>query len=49
MPALPSQSPAYVLKRKMMTKTQQAEQAERAKEQQLQPAPIIKLRIAKRR
>ena len=49
MPAVPSLAPAFVLKRKIMTKTQRAEQAEKAKEQQQQPAPVIKLRMAKRR
>ena len=45
MPKLPNPSPAYVLKRRAITK---AAQAERAKEQPA-PAPVVKVRIAKPR
>lgn len=45
MPALPSLSPAYVLKRKMMTK---AEKEARAQEPP-PPPPVRKIRIAKPR
>jgi hypothetical protein len=44
MPMLPNMSPAYVLRRKMITK---AQQEERAKEPP--PPPVVKVRIAKPR
>jgi hypothetical protein len=44
MPKLPNMSPAHVLKRKAMTK---AQQAERAKEPP--PPPVVKVRVAKPR
>lgn len=44
MPKLPSMSPAAILKRKIITKTMQAE---RAKEPP--PAPVVKVRMAKPR
>lgn len=44
MPRLPSTSAAFVMKRKIMTK---ADQAERAKEPA--PAPVVKVRVAKGR
>ena len=47
MPKLPSMSAAAVLKREAITETQKAERLERSKE--LAPAPVVKVRMAKRR
>ena len=47
MPRLPSMSAAAVQNRKVITETQKAERLEKSKE--LPPAPVIKVRMAKRR
>ena len=47
MPKLPSMSAAAVQKRKVITETQKAERIEKSKD--VAPAPVIKVRMAKRR
>lgn len=44
MPRLPNPSPAFVLKRKAITKAQKAERANEPP-----PAPVVKVRMAKPR